>query len=435
MNQIYFNQNHSVDSVMAKRRAASFTTRSIKNSAKASGLRLAMSMLDLTTLEGKDSPEKVRALCAKAICPHGSSASFKNPVPPVAAVCVYPMLISTAKQALVGHNIKDFDNKVINRQMVSYMGRAELPNDSYDTLSVARRLYPLENYRLEAMADKFEIKHDNLHRAKEDVEVTKQVFRKLRREDLWRVMRTSLAEVLPLIGLGILEKNAAMEQENIAFYNAALRYLHQREESDEVVAVLPVTNLEAAEQEEAMRFLDIMGKEEPSNTKDDMDWNLIKAKFQNITLDFERSSYDKSLNAFLRHAVLFTSVDEPEEDEYKDKVTMMTVHSAKGTEFPVVIMIGMEQGNFPLLPRDQSEEEFEEERRLCYVGMTRAEKQLYMTSVRRRMSDIEMTPSQFIWEIRPDLIETVSAKQIRKAWDKERQERLKAKAESAVGSE
>jgi deoxyribose-phosphate aldolase len=104
--QAHFKPSFAVDAVMAKRRAASFTTRSIKTSAKASGLRLAMSMLDLTTLEGKDSPEKVRALCAKAICPHGSSAPFKNPVPPVAAVCVYPMLVSTAKQALVGHNIK-----------------------------------------------------------------------------------------------------------------------------------------------------------------------------------------------------------------------------------------------------------------------------------------------------------------------------------------
>ncbi|MFC1713134.1 UvrD-helicase domain-containing protein [Candidatus Poribacteria bacterium] len=335
---------------------------------------------------------------------------------------------------LVGHNIEEFDNKVINRQMVSYMGRAELTNGSYDTLSVSRRLFPLENYRLNALADKFGIEYGDLHRADKDVELNQRVFRELRRKDLGQVVQTSLPEVLPLIAIGILEKNAAMEKENIAFYNAALRYLRQRRESDEAVEVLPVTNLESAEQEEAITFLDIMRKAEPSDTKDDIDWNLIKAKFQNIVLDFERSSYDKSLNAFLGYAVLLTSADLTEEDEEDDKITMMTVHSAKGTEFPVVIMIGMEQGNFPILPREQSEEEFEEERRLCYVGMTRAEKQLYMTSVRRRMSDREMTPSQFIWEIQPDLIETVSAKQIRKAWDKERQERQKAKAGSTVGN-
>ena len=101
-----FKSSPPVDAIMVKRRAASFTTRSIKNATKSSGLRLAMSMLDLTTLEGKDSPEKVRALCAKAICPHISSVPLKDPVPHVAAVCVYPMLVPTAKQALVGHNIK-----------------------------------------------------------------------------------------------------------------------------------------------------------------------------------------------------------------------------------------------------------------------------------------------------------------------------------------
>lgn len=101
-----FKLSPPVDAIMVKRRAASFTTRSIKNSTKSSGLRLAMSMLDLTTLEGKDSPEKVRALCAKAICPHVSSVPLKDPVPHVAAVCVYPMLVPTAKQALIGHNIK-----------------------------------------------------------------------------------------------------------------------------------------------------------------------------------------------------------------------------------------------------------------------------------------------------------------------------------------
>jgi len=101
-----FKSSPPVDAIMVKRRAASFTTRSIKNSTKSSGLRLAMSMLDLTTLEGKDSPEKVRALCAKAICPHISSVPLKDPVPHVAAVCVYPMLVPAAKQALVGHDIK-----------------------------------------------------------------------------------------------------------------------------------------------------------------------------------------------------------------------------------------------------------------------------------------------------------------------------------------
>lgn len=89
---------------MIESRAASFTTRSIKKAAKQTGLRLAVSMLDLTTLEGKDTPEKVQALCRKAICPY--EGKLDKPVPSVAAICVYPALVKTAKTALAGSNIK-----------------------------------------------------------------------------------------------------------------------------------------------------------------------------------------------------------------------------------------------------------------------------------------------------------------------------------------
>ena len=88
----------TVDAVMAEARAASFKTRSIKTSAKMAGLKLAMSMIDLTTLEGKDSPEKVRGLCRKAIRPddgHPGLASLH--VPSVAAVCVYPSLVGSIR--------------------------------------------------------------------------------------------------------------------------------------------------------------------------------------------------------------------------------------------------------------------------------------------------------------------------------------------------
>jgi len=93
-----------VDAIMAARRAAFFTTRSIKTDAKRAGLRLALSMVDLTTLEGKDTPERVRALCRKAIRPYEGDCA--PPVPSVAAVCVYPNLVPVAKQALAGSAVK-----------------------------------------------------------------------------------------------------------------------------------------------------------------------------------------------------------------------------------------------------------------------------------------------------------------------------------------
>lgn len=97
-------QARTVDAVMLEQRAAAFKTRSIKTSAKMAGLRLAMSMVDLTTLEGKDSPEKVRGLCRKAVMPgvdHEGKALL-----PVAAVCVYPNLVGVAREALGDSGVK-----------------------------------------------------------------------------------------------------------------------------------------------------------------------------------------------------------------------------------------------------------------------------------------------------------------------------------------
>ncbi|MDQ1317880.1 MAG: helicase [Candidatus Poribacteria bacterium] len=319
---------------------------------------------------------------------------------------------------LLGHNIIDFDNRVISRYMAMYMGKPELSNRAYDTIVVAKRLFPLENYKLDSLADKFKIPYESskLHRANADISLTENIFRSLRREELSRNERKSLKELLPLVALGILDKNAAMEKENSAFYSTAIRYVKYRKGRSEGIELLPISHLEASEEEEAIRFLENMANEEPPTTKDDEVWNSIISRVQNSVVNFERDAFDKSLTSFLSHAALLTGSDVSEDAE--DKVTMMTVHSAKGTEFPVVIMMGMEQGNFPIISRDQSEAEMEEERRLFYVGMTRAKKRLYMTSVRFRNSDREATPSQFIWEIQPGLMKTVTAKEVRSAWDK-----------------
>jgi deoxyribose-phosphate aldolase len=97
-----FEASPTVDRVAVEERAAALAKRSIKKGAKLAGLRLAVSMMDLTTLEGADSPGKVSALCQKARWPeHGDES-----IPSVAAVCVYPTLVSIAKRALSGSSVK-----------------------------------------------------------------------------------------------------------------------------------------------------------------------------------------------------------------------------------------------------------------------------------------------------------------------------------------
>lgn len=100
-------------------------------------------------------------------------------------------------------------------------------------------------------------------------------------------------------------------------------------------------------------------------------------EFISVTQEFDKSSDDKSLSSFLEGIALVSDIDTVHE---KDRsVIIMTMHSAKGLEFPVVFMVGMEQGIFPHMQSMENEEDLEEERRLCYVGITRAREKLYLT--------------------------------------------------------
>ncbi len=115
-----------------------------------------------------------------------------------------------------------------------------------------------------------------------------------------------------------------------------------------------------------------------------------------------------ALANFLSHAVLESGEDQA--DEWEDGVQMMTLHSAKGLEFPIVFMCGMEDGLFPSQRSITDVGGLEEERRLCYVGTTRAMKQLYMSYAEQRRlhgTDTYGTPSRFIKEIPPEFIEEI----------------------------
>lgn len=117
------------------------------------------------------------------------------------------------------------------------------------------------------------------------------------------------------------------------------------------------------------------------------------------------------LDAFLAHAVLESG--EGQGDAWEDCVQMMTLHSAKGLEFPLVFLVGMEEGLFPHQMSLEEPGRLEEERRLCYVGITRARQQLVLTCAERRRlhgTDRYNLPSQFIGEIPGDLMQEVRPK-------------------------
>jgi DNA helicase-2/ATP-dependent DNA helicase PcrA len=123
--------------------------------------------------------------------------------------------------------------------------------------------------------------------------------------------------------------------------------------------------------------------------------------------EYETREAEPSLGGFVDRLSLLSDVDK-EQGKQDPKVMMMTLHSAKGLEFPTVVLAGLEEGLFPHSRSRDDEAELEEERRLCYVGITRARKQLVLTSAARRrvFGEYQNTePSRFIDEIPADLIE------------------------------
>ncbi|EYE89162.1 ATP-dependent DNA helicase PcrA [Fervidicella metallireducens AeB] len=125
-------------------------------------------------------------------------------------------------------------------------------------------------------------------------------------------------------------------------------------------------------------------------------------------IEFEEKSEDKSLPAFLEKVALVSDQDQLSE---AGGVTLMTLHTAKGLEFPVVFIAGFEEGIFPHFSALEDESEMEEERRLCYVGITRAKERLYLTCARQRMMfgrTMFNSVSSFAEEIPEGLIEDIS---------------------------
>ncbi len=129
-------------------------------------------------------------------------------------------------------------------------------------------------------------------------------------------------------------------------------------------------------------------------------------EFLTVAIEFEEEFAENSLSEFLEGITLSSDLDNVEETE--DVVTLMTLHSAKGLEFPVVFLIGMEEGIFPGYKSISEPSELEEERRLCYVGITRAKQQLFLTCSKQRtiFGSTSYNPvSRFIKEIPEELLE------------------------------
>ncbi|WP_103019556.1 ATP-dependent helicase [Salinibacter altiplanensis] len=135
--------------------------------------------------------------------------------------------------------------------------------------------------------------------------------------------------------------------------------------------------------------------------------------------EYVESAEDATISTFLQEVALMTDQDEAGDED--DKVTLMTLHAAKGTEYPVVFVAGLEEGLFPLEQATQEKAELEEERRLFYVGVTRAEARLYLSWARSRYRYGEQTSntrSRFLEEVDSDVVRTEAGGELEQQTDR-----------------
>ena len=152
-------------------------------------------------------------------------------------------------------------------------------------------------------------------------------------------------------------------------------------------------------------YVDELKKE---NTKESTERIENIQEFYSAALEFKEKSEDKSLSAFLEKLSLVSDQDSLDDN---GGITLMTLHSAKGLEFPIVFIAGCEDGIFPHYSARDDKDELEEERRLCYVGITRAKQKLYMTCAKQRMlfGRIMFNPiSMFVDEIPETYVDDLS---------------------------
>ncbi|RXI50258.1 DNA helicase PcrA [Clostridium tetani] len=200
--------------------------------------------------------------------------------------------------------------------------------------------------------------------------------------------------LLDIDSIGIANRAASSVNKFVSLINSFIR------KKDEVKVSVLI--------QEIIEYTGYMKELQDSKNIEDLSRIENLKELVSAAVDFEISSEDKTLSAFLEQIALVSDIDNY--DEQSDAVVLMTVHSAKGLEFPAVFMVGMENGIFPGTQSLDDIDEMEESRRLCYVGITRAKEKLYMTSAERRMvfgRTVFYPESDFIDEISRELKENL----------------------------
>ena len=213
----------------------------------------------------------------------------------------------------------------------------------------------------------------------------------------------SLLEAGQNVALSSLKGKAAVEIEklaqSLADFNQMIPYLSVTELTREVLA-------KTGYEDELKRQNNLESQNRLENLEEFLSVTMEFDKTYEAQPEEEQEAPEDKLTIFLNDLALLSDVDSYEEEA--SEVTLMTLHAAKGLEFPVVFLVGMEEGVFPLSRAMMEEAELEEERRLAYVGITRAEEALYLTNALSRTlygKTQYNRPSRFVSEIESELLQ------------------------------
>jgi DNA polymerase III epsilon subunit-like protein len=303
---------------------------------------------------------------------------------PEPAVALAEFLAFVGDTPLVGHNIDAYDLPLI-RRLCDELGQTPPSRFSIDTLKIRRRLHPGEPASLEALLTPEEKRTRRDHRADLDARLNARVFIDLMMEIGADRRVSSMGDELPLVAASVALKGRT-DPDNQLLQIAGRRSLELGQGwllDAGSTGWLPEVSIRA---ERALRAVELVTDPE------DAHWQRIEQKWAAALDVFERTHREHDLQTFLRWFQLAVSTSIEHADE--NRVAMMTIHAAKGREWPVVFMLGSEDDQY-VFSTDQDDAE---SRRMFYVGMTRAQDVLIVTHA-NRVNGRTRQPSRFLRDL------------------------------------
>ena len=311
---------------------------------------------------------------------------------------------------LVAHNGFGFDFPILWRLYREATGEM-LTNRRFDTLPLARRLFPGQPASVDALMQRFNI-HDvgGRHRALDDTIYLAPIFEGLQEIEQSLNRRTEHEELLELVALGIsletLQKAEGGEQEvegraeeRLLFQLGARKLLSRFSELPQELQ--PLFSQYQFEIQQLFEETTASETEEPQQAIQVFNGKEVSiARIKELARVFLADNLHEAIGQFLDHATLYTTQDDIRN---VNAVNLFTIHSSKGLEFPVVFISGVEKGNLPSFYslREEGElrdKKLDEQRRLLYVAMTRAKHKLFVTYVNKR-GEYPKKRSQFLIEL------------------------------------